>query len=69
MEQLKIQNINSVEITNVAIDDDLDKKFKPGLYKQVESFMNDMDDKKKITVHEQVEHMKFYADMEHKEYR
>ena len=67
MEQLKIQNINSVEITNVAIDDDLDKKFKPGLYKHVESFMNDMDDKKKITVHEQVEHMKFYADMEQKE--
>lgn len=69
MEQLKIQNINSVEINDVDIDDDLDKRFKPGLYKQVESFLNDIDDKKKITVHTQVEHMKFYADMEHKEYR
>ncbi|MBP3505386.1 MAG: Gfo/Idh/MocA family oxidoreductase [Lachnospiraceae bacterium] len=69
MEQLKIQNINSIEINNVEIDDTLDKKFKPGLYKQVESFLNDLDDKKKITVHEQIEHMKFFAEMEHKGFR
>lgn len=69
MEQLKIQKINSLVINDVDIDDDLDKKFKPGLYKQVESFLNDKDDGKKITVHQQVEHMRFFADMEHKKYR
>lgn len=69
MEQLKIQNINSVAINDVDIDDELDKKFKPGLYKQVESFLNNIEDGKKITVHEQVEHMKFFADMENKQYR
>ena len=69
MEQLKIQNINSVEINDVDLDDDIDKKFKPGLYRQVESFLNDIKDEKKITVQQQVQHMKFFADIEKKQYR
>lgn len=39
MEKLQIQNIGSVEINTVELDDSLDKEFKPGLYKQVEYFI------------------------------
>lgn len=42
MEQLHIQEIGSVAITKVEIDDELDLKFKPGLYKQVDSFLSNL---------------------------
>lgn len=40
MEQLHIQEIGSVAINKVEIDDELDQKYKPGLYRQVESFFS-----------------------------
>jgi len=40
MEQLHIQDIGSVAISKVELDDELDQKFKPGLYRQVESFLS-----------------------------
>lgn len=69
LEQLKIQKNNSIVINDTEIDDELDKKYKPGLFMQVKSFVEDIQDGKKITVHQQVEHMKFFAEMEHKQYR
>lgn len=39
METLQIQNIGSVAINLVDIDDSLDKKFKPGLYLQTKAFI------------------------------
>ncbi len=39
MEQLHIQNLGSVKIEKVEIDDSLDQQFKPGLYRQAESFL------------------------------
>ena len=40
LEGLSVMEKGSVAIKQIAIDDALDKKFKPGLYKQVESFLN-----------------------------
>lgn len=40
LEKLKIQNKRSIEIKNVKISNVLDIKFKPGLYRQVEAFIN-----------------------------
>lgn len=40
METLQIQEIGSVAINNVSIDDELDRKFKPGLYLQVKNFLD-----------------------------
>lgn len=40
MEQLKEQLVDTVVIQDVEIDDTLDKDFKPGLYRQVESFLS-----------------------------
>lgn len=41
MEKLQIQKIGSVAIEFVDIDDQLDTNYKPGLFKQVNAYMND----------------------------
>ncbi|EOS75943.1 hypothetical protein C819_02018 [Lachnospiraceae bacterium 10-1] len=64
MEQLAIQKIGSVKVEEIEIDDHLDKEFKPGLYKQVEAFVKDLDDGKRITLSEQLMHMDFYEKIE-----
>lgn len=60
MEKLAIQNIGSVAVNSLEIDDELDKLYKPGFYKQTESFLNNLNDGKKITICEQLEHMAIY---------
>ncbi len=39
LERLHIQNIGSVAVEEVSLEDELDKKFKPGLYLQVQAFV------------------------------
>lgn len=41
LEQLQIQKIGSVSIEKLDLDDEIDQKFKPGLYRQVESFIQE----------------------------
>jgi predicted dehydrogenase len=45
LEQLKVQEHKSFDINNYSFDNDydIDKKYKPGLYKLVEAFINDDD--------------------------
>jgi predicted dehydrogenase len=59
MEKLQIQNIGAVSIDLLEIDDDLDKKFKPGLYKQTTSFLNG-ETEKLCSIREQVENIIIY---------
>lgn len=40
MEKLHVQKKGSLSVEPIEIDDEMDKKFKPGLYLQVESFLN-----------------------------
>ena len=40
MEKLQIQKLGSVSIEPVGVDDSLDNKYKPGLYKQTEAFLS-----------------------------
>ena len=40
MEQLYRQKRGSIKIDQIKLDDELDKTFKPGLYKQVEAYLN-----------------------------
>lgn len=64
MEELQIQEKGSVAVNHVEIDNTLDLKYKPGLYKQVVSFLENIDDGKKLTIQEQFEHYKIYEMME-----
>ena len=60
MESLSIQEIGSVKIDSVDIENDLDIRFKPGFYKQTESFINHIDDGKKKTIQEQLRALDYY---------
>ncbi len=40
MEKLRVQNRGSIEVIDITIDNSLDEEFKPGLYRQVESFLS-----------------------------
>ena len=66
MEKLQMQKLNSVSVEEYEIDDALDKEYKPGLYKQTESFLKKLDDGKKITIQEHLKHTEIYAQMEKK---
>ncbi|MBI4234997.1 Gfo/Idh/MocA family oxidoreductase [Candidatus Peregrinibacteria bacterium] len=58
LEQLQIQEIGSVGINPVEIDNKLDLNFKPGLYKEVQSFLGKNEDLCMIS--EQQRNLTFY---------
>lgn len=60
MEKLSIQKTGSVKVDSVEIDDELDIRFKPGFYKQTESFVNDIDDGRKKTIQDQLRSWDYY---------
>lgn len=58
LEKLQTQNLGRFEINDVDIDDELDRNFKPGLFREVQSFLGDK--QHLCTISEQVENLKFY---------
>lgn len=62
MEQLQIQQIGSVAQTPVEIDEQLDKAFKPGLYRQVEAFLAG-DTKRLCDIEQQLKMTQVYYQM------
>ena len=56
METLQIQDIGSVRVNPVEIDDHLDKEFKPGLYLQTKAFL-ERDYSRFCTIEQQKEHI------------
>ena len=58
LEKLHIQKIGSVAIEEILINDELDKKFKPGIYREVQSFFGNQ--KGLLSLKEQVENLKYY---------
>ena len=57
MEQLQLQDVATVKIYPVEIDDHLDKEFKPGFYLETKAFLEG-DTSRLCTLEEQVEHVK-----------
>ena len=64
MEKLSIQELGSVAVNPVEIDDKLDLAYKPGFYKEVESFINEIDDGKKKTIQDQLRYMDYFEKIE-----
>lgn len=67
MEKLQIQNIGSVQLEYIDIDDNFDTAFKPGIYKQVEAFLSlnfqhFIDIKKQLSITEVYYKMAAYND-------
>ncbi len=63
MEKVSIQELNSVMITELSIDDKLDIEYKPGIYLEVKDFLSDKPTNKLKTIKEQVESIKLYDEM------
>ncbi|OFZ51905.1 MAG: myo-inositol 2-dehydrogenase [Bdellovibrionales bacterium RIFOXYB1_FULL_37_110] len=59
MEKLQIQDIGSVAINSVEINDTIDKEFKPGLFKQTECFLS-KDFSRFVNIHDQLSHINIY---------
>ena len=66
MEKLQIQELASVAVNPVEIDDRLDVEYKAGFYRQVESFIKEIDDGKKVMLDEQIRNFEIYKKMENK---
>lgn len=62
MEQLQVIQLGSVKVGNMELDDELDKEYKPGLYKQTKAFL-DRDDHLFCSVDEQLRHCAIYDEM------
>lgn len=58
LEKLQIQNLGTFEVKDVELDDKLDLDFKPGIYREVKSFLGDKKDL--CTISEQEENLKYY---------
>lgn len=58
MEKLQVQKKGSFELININLDNELDTKFKPGLFKEVESFLGDKNSL--CTIEEQSENINWY---------
>lgn len=59
MEKLHVQRHNSFEILEIELDNKLDTGFKPGLFKEVESFLTTYNSL--CTIDKQVENLKWYS--------
>ncbi|MGI9325553.1 MAG: Gfo/Idh/MocA family oxidoreductase [Pseudomonadales bacterium] len=62
MEQLQIQELGSIEVSSVALDDALDQAFKPGVYRQTQAFLVG-DDSNLCGLAEHCESARTYATM------
>jgi len=59
-EKLQVQRNRSVAIDFIEIDDQLDRDFKPGLFKQTEFFLKDIDHPNFLTIDEHYENIVRY---------
>jgi len=62
MEKISVQMKGSIKIEEHPFDDSLDKEFKPGLYKQVEAFLND-DHTKLLNMADHIKNAGIYRQM------
>ena len=62
LEELQVQEVGSLEIKKMELDDSLDQQFKPGLYREVKSFL--LGDKSQLcTIAEQARNVLVYDKM------
>lgn len=60
LEELKEQKVGSIQVNNIELVDVLDQTFKPGLYLQVENFLN-ADGNKLKTIQDQINDLTHYS--------
>lgn len=68
LEKLQIQENGSVNIVDCILDDKFDCKYKPGLFKEVEAFINEKEKKVLCTLSEQIKCLNYYRVISGEEY-
>jgi predicted dehydrogenase len=63
METLQQTLKGTVSVEPVKIDDDLDRKFKPGVFKQTENFIKTQPDSRLLTIKDQLKNLNLYSKM------
>lgn len=63
LEKLQVQKIGSVAVEEFPIENELDLNFKPGLYKQVQAFVENQQ-QSLVSMDQQVENMRWYQSIE-----
>lgn len=61
MERLGVQARNSFEIVPMTIDDDLDRRFKPGFYRQTQAFLQGLDNAHLLSLQAQADQLGLFA--------
>lgn len=64
LEELQIQEKRSVKIEKVEVDNRLDIEYKPGLYREVESFLNNEISDRTVTVERQIKNWDIFTKIE-----
>jgi predicted dehydrogenase len=62
MEQLQVTELGSIKVEKIALDDQLDKEYKPGLFMQTKAFL-DRDDRLFSSIDDQLRHCGIYDQM------
>jgi predicted dehydrogenase len=62
LEELQVQNLGSLQAKKMVLDDEFDKSYKPGVYKETTSFLNGASGNLKLLA-DQVRDMKLYYKM------
>ncbi len=58
MEKLQVQELGTFEVKDIQLNDELDLKFKAGIYGEIQSFLGNKQNL--CTISEQMENIKFY---------
>lgn len=65
LEELRVQRIGSFTLDVIPGEDDLDQRFKPGLYRQTSAFLSGEDDGSLLRIEEHSKRMAIYAKILH----
>lgn len=60
MEKLQVQCLGTFAVNEAEVDYSIDTEFKPGIYREVNMFLNDIDNPRLLTIQQQREHLEYY---------
>lgn len=60
MEKLQVQCLETFAVNEAEVDYTLDTEFKPGIYREVTMFLNDIDNPRMLTIQQQRKHFEYF---------
>jgi len=60
MEKLQVQCLGSFAVNEAEVDYSMDTDFKPGIYREVNMFLEDIDNPRLLTIQQQRAHLEYY---------